>query len=62
MRLFLFKISKKRPGTDLNRRPKDFQSSTLPTELPGLNELSSFFRQDGFEPSTLQLSIARSTN
>ena len=23
------------PGTELNRRHKDFQSSALPTELPG---------------------------
>ena len=28
---------KKWSGTDLNCRPKDFQSSTLPTELPDHN-------------------------
>jgi hypothetical protein len=28
------------PGTELNRRHEDFQSSALPTELPGLIEVS----------------------
>ena len=26
------------PGTELNRRPRDFQSRALPTELPGLGD------------------------
>src|SRR5213075_63104 len=34
------------PGTELNRRHEDFQSSALPTELPGHRQAGTAARKD----------------